>query len=322
MAAFDTIIKETVAFLIRCTGIPFFLLNIYARNKVNILIYHNPSAKALKRHLACLSRHFNFISLDLLVEAIRSKDWSLIPPKALVVTIDDGYRNNYDLLEVFKKYGVIPTIYISTQIVNTNRKFWWQFPGLVPASVKSLSHTDRLEYLEENFEYAPTKEYPNAERQALSREEIMLMKDFVDFQSHGRYHPVLTTCNYEECRSEIFRSKNEIKTLVGKDCKHFSFPNGDYTQRELTLLKEAGDLSARTIDIGWNDLNTDPYRLKAMGVSDNARINRLIIQLCGIPSAIRSVLRGNFGIKHKTVLIDESKSVKKSAKWSNGKLKK
>lgn len=298
---FNVALKELVSLLLWCTGIPFFIRNIYARNKATILIYHNPRTEILERHLAYLSHHHNFTTLDILVKAIRTGDWSVIPQKAIVITVDDGYKENFALMKVFKEYRVVPTIYVCTRIIDTNRHFWFKIHGIRVQPLKRLFNSDRLKYLAQKVGYTPTKQYPEQERQALNLQEIICMKDFVDFQSHSCFHPILTACHDEECKEEIIESRRELEALLGKKCKHFAFPNGDYTERELGFLRKAGYLSARTIDLGWNDLNTDPYKLKAMGITDNALTSRLAIQVCGIPAYFRFVLEGSIKGKWRTI---------------------
>lgn len=297
--------KEVVAYIIRFIGASFLVRNTYARNKCCVLVYHNPSSDVFNKHLDFLSREYNIINLDILVEAIHSKDWSNIPSKSIVITFDDGYKDNFALLGVIKKYKIHPTIYLVSQLVNTNRPFWFMIPGIQVKPLKKITNRDRLQYLNQNFGFAPTKEYSQEKRQSLNIDEIKSMQDFVDFQTHSCSHPVLTTCSDEECRKEIFQSKDGLETLLGSNCKHFSYPNGDYTKREIELLKQAGFLSARTLDVGWNCINTDPYKLKAIEILDNDSLNMLIARLSGIPGYLSHVRTGSYKGKHSTRLPKE-----------------
>lgn len=288
---------EAVASIMRATGIALLLRNTVAKRKATIILYHNPTVDVLDSHLKYLSKRYHFIALDVLVTAIRSRNWSSVPPKSMVLTIDDGHRGNYDLLGVFRKYNIRPTIYVCSQLVNTDRHFWWQIRGLDHRPLKELPNDERLRYLSENYGYTPVKEYPVETRQALNHEEMNEMKSTVDFQSHSRFHPMLTSCGYDESAMEIGGSRNELEVLLESGCSHFSFPNGFYTERELNLAREAGYLSCRTTDLGWNGINADPYRLKAMGITDTASVNVLSLQACGIPAYLKGVLRGNFSGK-------------------------
>lgn len=302
----SNLLKEIASFFIRYSGIPFLIRNIYAKKKVSIIVYHNPKPDILDKHLKYLSKRYNFISLDSLVNAIHSKNWANIPKRGLVITLDDGHKGNFDLLKFFKKYGVVPTIYLCSQINNTNRHYWFRINGVNTNVLKKYSNRERIIFLREKFGFTPTKEYPEEQRQALNKKEIMLMNGFVDFQSHSRFHPILTVCTYDECEKEIVRSKNEIEELLGEECKHFAYPNGDYTEREIELVKKAGYLSARTIDVGWNDIKTNPYKLKAKMVTDNASINLLAAQLSGITQFFRYFLKGSFTGKYPKVRLEEA----------------
>lgn len=302
---FSALFKEVFVFLLRFTGLPLFIRNIYAKQKVTIIIYHNPTVNVLDSHLKYLSKRYHFITLNVLVNAIRTKNWSSIPPKAIVMTIDDGHKGNYELLEVFKKYNIMPTIYVCTQVVNTNRYFWWQLKGLNLQLLKMLSNDEKLKYLTEEYQYTPVKEYSYKTRQALNLEEMNEMKCYVDFQSHSLFHPLLTNCSSKESAIEISKSKTELEVLLGLKCDHFSFPNGDYSERELNFVNKAGYLSSRTTDLGWNDINTNPYKLKAMGITDDASINLLSLQVCGIPAYIRGVFKGNFTGKWRATKLDD-----------------
>ncbi len=95
-------IREIVGFIFRFSGVPFLIREVFCKNKVIIIFYHDPKPEIFKKHIEYLSKHYNFISLSKLVNAIYSKDWSDIPLKSLVVTIDDRFKDNYKLLEIFK----------------------------------------------------------------------------------------------------------------------------------------------------------------------------------------------------------------------------
>lgn len=277
-------LKEAVGFAIRWSGLPL-MRNTYARNRVSILVYHDPQPSVLDKHLTYLAKHYRFISLDRLVAAIRLDDWATIPPKSLVVTLDDGYRGNFELLAVFAKHSLVPTIYLSTQIVATRRHYWWTFEA-DSQHLKRVPNSARIRILSEKYGFKQTTEYEQHDRQSLSAEEITLMRDAVDFGAHSRFHPILPMCAADECRQEIVVSKEEVETLARKPCHHFSYPNGSYGHREVEMVREAGYASARTTDVGWNSSNTDVFRLKAIEVSDDASINRLAANLTGIASPV------------------------------------
>ena len=85
--------------------------------------------------------------------------------------------------------------------------------------------------------------------------------------------------------------------MTGKPCRHFAYPNGTYGDRDRALCEKAGYQSARTVDAGWNDIRTDPYRLKSMVVSDKAAVSLLALSLTGIPMYFRYLKKGSWNGK-------------------------
>jgi hypothetical protein len=289
------IIVEFIGAIIRKGGL-FHLFNRILRRKVTILIYHRPNLKLFQAHVRFLSKNFNFIELKRLISAIEDKDWSKIPQNALIVTIDDGFRENYQLLEFLREIKLRPTIYLCSHIVNTMRHFWFNYGKVDPRKYFKLDQGQRLSELLFQHGFDPQREYSS--RQALNLEEINQMASFVDFQSHSRFHPILPKCSEEELKAEIWESKRLLEKILGWKIFHFSYPNGDFNQRAIDQLKSAGYRSARTCDVGWNDVNSDPYRLKAMGISDDASLNQFVLQLYGIAGFIRFVKSGSISGKH------------------------
>jgi peptidoglycan/xylan/chitin deacetylase (PgdA/CDA1 family) len=270
--------RSTVALGVRWIGVAPIVRAIVKR-KVAILVYHNPPAVLFERHLAYLAKHYTFLTLDNLVDALHKNDWASIPDGAVVITLDDGLRGNASLLPALSRHGVKPTIYVCTQIVCTDRRFWFlSVPD--PEPLKRIDHAERLEQLDRAYNFSPTRSFK--EPQALTIEQFRALGEHVDYGSHTRFHPILPTCDDGESEIEIIESKLELEDMTGETCHHFSYPNGDYTDREVELVKQAGYASARTMDFGWNDETTDPFRLKAIHIRDDASVTRLVADLTGV----------------------------------------
>jgi peptidoglycan/xylan/chitin deacetylase (PgdA/CDA1 family) len=289
------IIKEIMGFIVRFSGVSFLLREIIFRNKVTIIHYHDPGLEVMRRHIRYLEKHYNIISLRKLVNAIYIKDSTNIPLKSLIITIDDGNKNNYKLLQLFKANKILPTIYLCSDIIDTNRKYWFKTRITDIEKLKSYENKQRLKVLYDEVEYEQQKEYST--RQALNREELKAMSAYVDFQSHSKYHPVLPTCADQVCKEEIEGSKNILEDLFNINIEHFSYPNGDYSDREIEYLVSSDYKSGRTVDVGWNDVNSNPFKLKSMGIDDDATINILSAQVCGFLGYLRYVKYGSFNGK-------------------------
>ena len=277
-------LKNVMAIFISLLGMPFLIREWVCRHRVAILLYHDPKPTVFAKHLAYLSRYYTIISLDTLVAAIHRKDASQIPPKSVVITMDDGHAGNIELLPLFKQYRILPTLYVCTQIIDTHRHFWFKIDGqskAEKASLKRLSNAKRLTHLKNVTDFDPEKAY--SDRQALNMVEMKEMVPSVDFQPHTQFHPILPRCTEAESKQEILASKADLEKFLGVECSHFSYPNGDYTQREVEIVKAGGFRSARTTDIGWNTLDISPYRLKAIPITDDAGLMLLRSELTTIP---------------------------------------
>ena len=280
-------LKNLMAIFISLSGMPMLIREWVCRHRVAILLYHDPKPTVFAKQIAYLSRHYTMIPLDTLVSALHRKDFSQVPPKSVVITIDDGHVGNAALLPIFKQYHIRPTLYVCTQIVDTHRHFWFKIEGHSKAEkekLKRLPNAERLACLKKTTDFEPEKPYPD--RQALNITEMQAMAESVDFQPHTQFHPVLPRCTETECRREVLESKTDLEVLLGIECSHFSYPNGDYTQREVEIVKSGGFRSARTTDIGWNTAETPLYQLKAIPITDDAGLILFRAELTTIPQRL------------------------------------
>jgi peptidoglycan/xylan/chitin deacetylase (PgdA/CDA1 family) len=276
---------------LKYSGILFLFRYFIIRQRISFIVYHNPSKPNFLKHIEFLRKKYNFISMEDYYNALISNDFSAIPDYALCITFDDGHKNNYDLYEIFKEYNIRPTIYLCSGIVATNRHYWDTVStGQIIKHLKSIPNNHRLLELRK-FDFYNEQEYED--RQALSKTEIVSMLQYVDFQSHTKFHPALSNCNVIEKTEELVESKTQIEELTGRSCLHLAYPHGMYDDEVIKIAISAGYKTARTIDVGWNGANSNPYKLKITGVSDNASLEYLDLQLCGISTYFLYLFRGN-----------------------------
>ena len=287
------LLGEAVSIAIRRSGLALAFRHTLGRRRVAIVVYHDPDPRTFEKHLAYLATCFHFLPLSELVNAIHARDWRRVPSQSIVITFDDGHRRNAELAPVFERYGVIPTIYICSQIVGTRRRFWFLAVS-DPEPFKRVPDPVRQATLAREAGFSQTEAH-DGERQALQEENIRSLAGRVDFGSHTRFHPILPQCSDADAEREIVLSKSEVERWVGSRCEHFAFPNGDYGDREIELVKKAGYRSARTTDIGWNGVSSDPFALKILSMPDDASVDRLAAEVSGVKSmllALRRMMRG------------------------------
>lgn len=271
------------------------LIRFLKRRKTVFILYHNPDPETFKSHLQYLSERYAFISLDDFL-GYQNNPSKKLPDYSMVITFDDGHRNNFQLLEVISQFNIRPTIYVCSGVVCTNRKFWFKLKNMNAASLKNLDNQKRIEYLKQVVNFSPEQEFSSDEREALTQEEIRQLNPYIDFQSHTHLHPILTTCDDATAQEEIAQSRSVLSKIVANPVLHFAYPNGDYSLREVEMLKKAGYRSARTTNVGWNDRTTDPFQLKITGVNDRAPIWMLKAELSGIPGYLYNLYKSGISL--------------------------
>ncbi len=115
------------------------LLRFFLRNKVIILCYHGFTdrihegivnydgkhlhAQKFERQLRYLKKYYTLLSFEDWLNLREKKE--PIPPKALILTFDDGYESNFQIaFELLKRYEVPATIFLATDFLDGARAQW------------------------------------------------------------------------------------------------------------------------------------------------------------------------------------------------------
>ena len=282
--------------LLRFSGVAWLWREIVQRRSVTFLLFHDMDADDAERNFTYLNKHYHIIGLHDYLEAVYGN--RKLPKKAVVLTFDDGHVSNYRLLPVIQRLDISVTIFLCSSIVGTNRHFWFRHSEAVKREVeqlKRLNNEERLQKLQE-VGFAQDKEYED--RQALSCDEIEDMRLTVDFQSHTCHHPILPKCDDATASEEIIASKLQLASSFGLDIYAFSYPNGDYSDRDINLVKEAGYKCGITVDSGYNSLHSDLFRLKRFSVNDAKSITELMVKASGVYAILKHKLhKPSYGYK-------------------------
>jgi peptidoglycan/xylan/chitin deacetylase (PgdA/CDA1 family) len=268
--------------------LPVLFQRLIQSRRVTVVLLHDIDGETADKVFAYLSRRYNVISLQRFIDAAYRRDPSLIPPMAMIITIDDGRIGNHRLLPSIKKYGVPITIFLCAEIVGTRRHFWFMSEegGNSAYELKTMPNALRIKLLgEKGFDQG--KDYGIA--QALQREHIEEMSQYVDFQSHTSFHPCLPKCSNDEAEREIVESRRILKERYGLRIDSISYPHGDYSDRDVELVKRAGYKCALTVDFGFNTMDTDPYRIKRIGLGDTDNMDELVVKASGVWGFLRTL---------------------------------
>lgn len=254
------------------------------RGRVAILVYHEITPDLFAAHLEYLTATYNIVPLSQLAEAIEAGSLDGVPPDALILTFDDAWRSNYDLVPVLRRFGVQATIFVPTGLANTHRRIWNYTldrtgkDRALNSKLKTMAHQDRLAVLRDHVGYFPDREYDR--RDFLTLDEMRSMQDVIDFQAHSIYHPVLPTCTEAEAEEEITAPKAWLEAELGTQCYAFAYPYGRQGPRERALAKKAGYTLARAMNHPvLNSLHQDRYALKGIGTGEETPVRNLIGKL-------------------------------------------
>ena len=252
---------------------------VVQRRRVTLLLFHDMEATDAERNFAYLKRHYNIIRLNDYLDAVHHG--KRLPDKAVVITFDDGHVSNYDLLPIIKKMEIPVTIFLCSSIVGTHRHFWFRHSAEMKTQVEALKMLPNGQRLNTLRQYGFAQEQEYGDTQALSKEQIEEMTPWVNFQSHTCFHPILPQCDDIAAENEIKGSKRQLEEDFGLNINALSYPNGDYSARDINLAQAAGYDCGITVDSGYNDQKSDLFRLKRFSVNDAKNTTELMVKASG-----------------------------------------
>jgi len=285
---------EMLCLALRLTGIPWLLRELYARRKVTIINYHDPAPELFFEHIAYFSRNYSFVSIDKVARALERHDFSQMPPKPLLVTIDDGHAGNAKLFGTLARYKVPAVVYAVAGVVDTKRALWFEClrhePDLLE-DVKRSADERRRELLKEKYGHTDTREYDR--RSCLSAQELhRFTSSGGTVGSHTLFHPLLDQCDDMTGEHECTASRSMLEGMLGTRVEHFALPNGNADQRIRTWIQKAGYRTCRTTRAGWATPYTDPLALPNFGIADTAGVRQAAIQACGLWDYLKMLTKG------------------------------
>ena len=181
----------------------------------------------LKKH------NYKVLKLSSLVDCLESKQD--LPQKAIILTFDDGYVDNYlNVWPILKKYDFPATIFLTVNLIG-----------------KKLNNAQKKPL--------PILGWPQIEK--------MHKSGLIDFQSHGASHINLDLLAEYQIKSEILESKQIIEHKLKKECNIFAYPRGLFNENIIEILRGIGFKAALTINSGLVDESDDLFQLKRNSIN-------------------------------------------------------
>lgn len=93
------------------------------------------------------------------------------------------------------------------------------------------------------------------------------MKAGMELGSHTRTHAKLTELSPEEAQRQIVDAKRELEEMSGQEVRHFCYPYGSFEPEHCAMVRQAGYVTATTMNRGRNQAGDDPYQLRRIMVA-------------------------------------------------------
>lgn len=209
--------------------------SVYTPPGVPILNYHRVDNKSEDRltltvadfdaQMAYLhSRGYRTIKPDQLLDYLQGA--GPLPDKAVVITFDDGYEDNYtNAWPILQKYNYTAAVFLITDKIGADSGYM-------------------------TWEQAEAMRKPGG-----SIENGWIIG------SHTLDHGVLTKLSPAEVRFQLEKSKEGMQWRLDVPVKYFAYPTGAYNQTVRDMVQQAGYKAAFATDFGRATRDSDVYAL-------------------------------------------------------------
>jgi peptidoglycan/xylan/chitin deacetylase (PgdA/CDA1 family) len=241
----------------------------YRQQCLIVLNYHRATGGDLRRHLLYLRRHYRILHLEAALEELYTpgKDGSCPCDRRtpLVLTFDDGYRDNYThAFALARKLQVPITIFLIPAYIDSGEYFWWregerlvrrtqvdevtiegqsyhlkqadERKALAQAIDRRLRHAPSVAQREAFLAFArqalavPSSR-PSQEEPALPLKwtQVREMEEsgWVSFGAHTMHHPILADLtDPTEVQREVEECRMMLEQQLGHPVRAFAYPMG------------------------------------------------------------------------------------------------
>src|SRR5215475_6402536 len=247
----------------------FDLMRLISSRRALILTYHRFSADGhdddgktpalqFAKQLEYLTAHYDVVPLSRMVERITSS--APLPPRLAAVTIDDGYRDAYEVAyPLLRRYGISASLFVVTEFADRRAWIWTdkarflaqQAPPQrltmkiqegelllelngeasrrdaserVNSVIKRLpdeSKEEAIERLSRALGVAIPQRPPEEFSSVTWNQAREMNANGVEIGSHTLTHPILTNVGDERLRRELSDSKSRLEEILGRQVNQF-----------------------------------------------------------------------------------------------------
>lgn len=180
-----------------------------------------------REQIAFMKSNFNIVTMEQVLETISTKE--KLPEKALLLTFDDGYADNYNVaMPILEEYGVQGSFFIPGKTFTTHQLLDVNKIHYVLASANIYNLVEDLKkemdyYRGQEFQYAPTEElfakYAVASR--FDIKETVFVKQMLQTVLPEKLRNIISSKLFakyvgvteEQLAYELYMSEEQIRTM-------------------------------------------------------------------------------------------------------------
>lgn len=192
-----------------------------------------------------------------------------LPPRAVMVTFDDGYRGVVEHgLPLLERYGIPAVVFACAQPALERRHFWfdvlWRREGEAAVmKARALPFHEWRTLVKSMETYADAAE--SHRPLTLDELERLAASRLIDVGGHTMTHPTLALAPIDEQRREIVGCRTALEHALGKRIAAFAYPYGslleDYRPETVDIVRDAGFDLAFTTGEAFAAAQCDPFQI-------------------------------------------------------------
>ena len=276
------------------------------RRRVDLvtLAYHGVDDRSqFAIHLDHLAAAFAVVSL---ADVLAAVDGGTLPPRAALITFDDGERSVFtDGLPELEKRGMPAVLFAVPGVTDTSTPFWWTeaeqllaegaHSELLPTRVSDAGTAAVIAYLktisdvrmQEILTSLRQGRDPVVTPQLRSEELIELDRRGVQVENHSMTHPLLDMCTGERIEAEISDAHDRLREILGREPTVFAYPNGNVDDRVTAMLVRRAYHAAFLFDHRLTRIPVrDALLMSRVRVNSTTSTDRFMAIVAGVHPAI------------------------------------
>lgn len=236
--------------------------------QVFVLCYHSASddggrfsmdADTIRTQIEWLCAQYTAVSLADIIDFIEGK--KVFSTSVFAITFDDGYESLMKIRDLPELLHTAPTVF-----------------------ALALTNDALRKEIDSNESFLTSEQL--RELHALGW----------DIGCHSATHPNFRTLSNKGLRMEIADAKKSLEHDTGVPISHFAYPKGVYTDEAIAMVKQAGFVSAWSMDDGALNSGMSVYTLPRIGVDKTHQMSEFKVLWSPILIWLRKAIKNHLAL--------------------------